>query len=189
MHVIDTAGLRDAQDEVEKLGVARSWSRIEQADAVVLLHDLTRLGDPSYASADAQILARLPPPLLAGDRLLHVYNKVDAAGSQALPPQGLPLSARTGQGLGPLRQALLRLAGWHEHAEGVFIARARHVQALRKAQVHLASAQALAALADGALDRLAEELRLAHDELGVITGAFSSEALLGEIFSRFCIGK
>jgi tRNA modification GTPase len=99
------------------------------------------------------------------------------------------LSARTGDGLVELRRMLLELAGWQHNPEGVFIARQRHVQALRQARAHLALAQAHAALSDGALDLLAEELRLAHDALGRITGAFTADDLLGEIFSRFCIGK
>jgi tRNA modification GTPase len=119
-----------------------------------------------------------------------VFNKADLAA----PPPGLPagavvLSAVSGEGLEGLRQALLQRAGWQPATEGVFIARARHVQALRSTQAHLQQAAAHAALRDGALDLLAEELRLAHQALGQITGQFSSNDLLGEIFSRFCIGK
>ncbi|HEY4069488.1 MAG TPA: tRNA uridine-5-carboxymethylaminomethyl(34) synthesis GTPase MnmE, partial [Burkholderiaceae bacterium] len=99
------------------------------------------------------------------------------------------LSARTGAGVDALRTKLLELAGWHAQPEGLFIARTRHVQALRAAREHLGVALVLAARADAALDLLAEELRLAHDALGEITGAFGADALLGEIFSRFCIGK
>ena len=88
-----------------------------------------------------------------------------------------------------LRQRLLELVGWHAQPEGLFIARTRHVQALRRAREHLAEAQVQAARADAALDLLAEELRLAHNALGEITGAFTPDDLLGEIFSRFCIGK
>jgi tRNA modification GTPase len=99
------------------------------------------------------------------------------------------VSARTGAGLDALRRALLERAGWHASPEGVFIARARHVQALRRTRDHLQRALAQAAAPDPALDLLAEDLRLAHDALGEITGAFSADDLLGEIFSRFCIGK
>ena len=101
----------------------------------------------------------------------------------------LALSAKTGDGLQALRQTLLDIAGWQAAPEGVFIARQRHVQALRTARAHLEAAQAHAALNDGALDLLAEELRLTHNALGTITGAFSADDLLGEIFTRFCIGK
>jgi len=202
LHVVDTAGLRaahEASDEVERIGMARSWEAIAQADAVVFLHDLTRLDEPAYAQADAEIAARLP----GGVPVVHVFNKVDAAGSgpdaarlqagsaplQAAGAHALSLSARTGEGLAGLRQTLLSLAGWQAAAEGVFIARQRHVQALRVARTHLMQAQEQAALRDGALDLLAEELRLTHNALGTITGAFSADDLLGEIFTRFCIGK
>ena len=186
VHVIDTAGLRDSDDEVERIGIARSWSEIESADAVLFMHDLTRLGEPAYDAGEARIERRLPGALLNTNRLLHVFNKADAA---PMTSAGLALSARTGEGLEALRRKLLELAGWHAQPEGVFIARTRHVQALRRTGEHLQRAQAQAERADAALDLLAEELRLAHDALGEITGAFTPDDLLGEIFSRFCIGK
>ncbi|HKX44333.1 MAG TPA: tRNA uridine-5-carboxymethylaminomethyl(34) synthesis GTPase MnmE [Burkholderiaceae bacterium] len=193
VHVVDTAGLRDvgdaAGDEVERIGIARSWAEIEVADAVILLHDLTRVGDRAYDAADAQIATRLPQALVDGDRLLHVYNKVDAASNEPAGADALRISAKTGAGIAALRAKLLALAGWHAQPDGVFIARARHVQALRRTRGHLARAQAHASQADAALDLFAEELRLAHDALGAITGAFTPDDLLGEIFSRFCIGK
>ncbi len=188
VHVIDTAGLRDSLDEVERIGVARSWSEIGRADAVLFMHDLTRVGEPVYDAGEAQIEARLALALLNGDRLLHVFNKSDAVPAAPLVP-GLALSARTGAGLAALRARLLELAGWHAQPEGLFIARTRHVQALRATRAHLAGAMTHAARADAALDLLAEELRLAHERLSEITGAFSSDDLLGEIFGRFCIGK
>ncbi len=187
LHVTDTAGLRaehEAGDEVERIGIGRSWQAIGQADAVLFLHDLTRRGEADYDAAEAGIAAQLP----AGVPVLHVFNKADLVGT--LPaPEGIVLSARTGVGLAELRQALLAQAGWVAAPEGLAIARARHVHALRRAREHLLQAQALAAQRDAALDLLAEELRLAHRALGEITGQFSTEDLLGEIFSRFCIGK
>ncbi|MBC8057370.1 MAG: tRNA uridine-5-carboxymethylaminomethyl(34) synthesis GTPase MnmE [Rhizobiales bacterium] len=188
VHVIDTAGLRDSADEVERIGVARSWGEIERADTVLLLHDLTRIGEAAYDADQAQIEARLSAALLESDRLLHVFNKADAAPGAAHEP-GLAISARTGAGIDSLRAQLLERAGWHTQPEGLFIARTRHVEALQDTRAHLAEALAQAARADAALDLLAEELRLAHARLSEITGAFSSDALLGEIFSRFCIGK
>jgi tRNA modification GTPase len=119
--------------------------------------------------------------------VLHVFNKADLVATA--PPAGIALSARTGLGLDTLRHVLLAQAGWVAAPEGLVIARTRHVQALRRAREHLLQGQALAAQRDGALDLLAEELRLAHRALGEITGEFSSEDLLGEIFTRFCIGK
>jgi tRNA modification GTPase len=189
LHVVDTAGLRDeTHDEVERIGIARSWSEIEGADAVIFLHDLTRLQEPAYREGEARIAERLglAQPLAEHARVLHVFNKADAADA-AVP--GLKLSARTGEGLETLRQALLQRAGWHASPEGVFIARERHLRALKRTREHLREAIAQAGVSDPALDLLAEELRLAHNALGEITGAFSADDLLGEIFSRFCIGK
>jgi tRNA modification GTPase len=188
VHVVDTAGLRDAGDEVERIGIARTWAEIDRADALLFLHDLTRMADPAYAAGEARIAGRLPPSLLRDGRLLHVHNKVDAA-PQARVEDGLIVSAKTGAGLAALRSRLLEMAGWHAQPEGVFIARTRHVQALRRTGEHVTQALALANQGDTALDLLAEELRLAHNALGEITGAFTPDDLLGEIFSRFCIGK
>ncbi len=204
LKVVDTAGLRaadEASDEVERIGMARSWEAIGQADVVLFLHDLTRLHEPAHAALDADIATRLEAAVQARVPVVHVFNKADATGmgqawekatlaEHAQPPgETVAVSALTGAGLAELRQLLLELAGWQHHAEGLFIARQRHVQALRLAGDHLALARAHAAQDDGALDLLAEELRLAHDALGSITGAFSADDLLGEIFSRFCIGK
>ena len=188
LHVVDTAGLRhdhEAADTVERIGIERSWQAIGQADAVLFLHDLSRLGEPGYDAADAAIAARLP----AGVPRLQIYNKADLTGAAKPPAGGLAMSARTGAGLDALRHALLEQAGWQAAPEGLLIARTRHVQALRHTHEHLQRAQEHAAARDAALDLLAEELRLAHRALGEITGEFSSEDLLGEIFAGFCIGK
>jgi len=188
VHVTDTAGLRrdeQAADEVERIGIGRSWDAIRSADCVLFLHDLTRAGqDPVYDATEREIEASLP----SGVNVIQVWNKADSAGVSS-NTEGLTLSARTGQGLEALRQALLRTAGWQAAPEGVFIARARHVQALQRCAQHLSLAHAHLSEATSALDLLAEELRLAHQALGEITGAFSAEDLLGEIFSKFCIGK
>jgi tRNA modification GTPase len=182
LHVIDTAGLRDeAGDEVERIGIGRSWDAIADADAVLFVHDLARRGEAGYEAAEAAIEARLP-----AERVLHVDNKADVAGAAG---RGIALSARTGAGIDALRAELLRRAGWEQRPEGVAIARERHLQALRRAREHLSLAQQHAAAHDRALDLLAEELRLAHQALAEITGEFSTEDLLGEIFGRFCIGK
>ena len=184
LHVIDTAGLRShTDDEVERIGIARTWDSIADADSVLFLHDLTRRGQSDYEAAEAQIAARLP----ATAKLLHVHTKCDLV-AQALD-DGLCLSSRSGEGLQALRQALLQRAGWHAVPEGLFIARARHVQALQRTREHLQRALALGAARSAPLELLAEELRLAHDALGEITGVFTADDLLGEIFSRFCIGK
>jgi len=187
LHVTDTAGLRlphEAADEVERIGIARSWEAIAGADVVLFLRDLSRRGEAAYDAADAEIAALLP----AATARLELWNKADAAPA-AVPAGAMALSARTGEGLDALRQALLAQAGWQPAAEGLFIARTRHVQALREARGHLEAAQAHAAVRDAALDLLAEELRLAHRALMAITGEYGTEDLLGAIFSRFCIGK
>ena len=198
LHVVDTAGIRELGelggpgDEVERIGIARSWGEIAAADALLLLHDLTRSDDAAHRAADAAIAARLPATLAADGRVLHVFNKRDAVAPDALaalPADALAVSARSGEGLAALRARLLSLAGWHAHPEGVFIARARHVDALRRTQQHLHRAIAHAERADAALDLLAEELRLAQRELGAVTGEFSADDLLGAIFASFCIGK
>ena len=199
VHVIDTAGLRgehEAADEVERIGMARSWDAITRADAVIFLHDLTRRGEAGYEAAEAMIAARLADNGgVQSTRIVHVHNKADAAAPVLGTTVGSPmpgdivLSVRTGAGLDALRQALLQRAGWQAATEGVFIARKRHLLALQRTAAHLQAARDHAAVGDTALDLFAEELRLAHDALSEITGAFSADDLLGEIFGNFCIGK
>jgi tRNA modification GTPase len=194
VHVTDTAGLRrdeQASDDVERIGIGRSWDAIRTADCVLFLHDLTRAGqDATYDAAEREIEASLPP----GVAVIHVWNKADTVELAQAPKEGraepaLRLSVRTGVGLDALRQALLHAAGWQSAPEGVFIARARHVQALQRSAAHLHAAQAHLSAPAPALDLLAEELRLAHQALGEITGVFTADDLLGEIFGKFCIGK
>ena len=187
IHMIDTAGLREASDEVERIGIERSWQAIADADAVLFLHDLSRAGDPAAQADDAAIADALARAHAAEP--LHVYNKRDLAPAHALPDDALALSAQTGAGLDALRDALLERAGAAHVPDGVFIARTRHVHALARTDDHLQLAQAHADQRDAALDLFAEELRLAHGALGEITGQFTADDLLGEIFGRFCIGK
>ncbi|MCR6478949.1 tRNA uridine-5-carboxymethylaminomethyl(34) synthesis GTPase MnmE [Variovorax sp. ZS18.2.2] len=188
LHVADTAGLRESSDEVEQIGVARAWGQIESADAVLFLHDLTRADQPDYAAADAEILRGLQGKLPASVPVLDVWNKQDAAPG-ASPSQGIALSAKTGLGIEALRDQLLAMAGWQSVPEGVYLARARHVQALGRVETHLALAASHLAAQAQLLDLLAEELRLAQNALNEITGEFGADDLLGVIFSRFCIGK
>jgi len=187
LHVSDTAGLRETEDEVERIGVARSWDAIADADVVLFLHDLSRIGQPDYEAEDKLITERLTG--VDPSRILQVFNKADVLHRQDLAPDALTLSAKTGAGLAELRQRLLQQVGWHATPEGLFIARERHVQALKRTREHLQLAREVATQQPPALDLLAEELRLSHDALGEITGAFTADDLLGEIFSRFCIGK
>ena len=197
LHVIDTAGLRDSDDEVERIGIARAWSEIEGADAVLFLHDLSRMDQPDYLAADAAVTASMQQKIPASVPVIDVWNKTDctstavadAAGSGAVNRRSVRISARTGDGLEALRRILLEVAGWQSAPEGVYIARARHVQALAQVDAHLEQAAAQLLIPSPALDLLAEELRLAQNALGAITGEFSSDDLLGVIFSSFCIGK
>ena len=188
IHVIDTAGLRLSHDAIEAIGIERAWAEIEAADAVLFLHDLTRADQPDYQAADAGIAAELAQKLPSRVPVIDVWNKLDSMPQAALPAM-LTLSAKTGAGLDTLRHKLLDVAGWQTSPEGVFIARARHVHALQRVEVHVhAAVEHLAAQAQ-LLDLLAEELRLAQNALNDITGAFSADDLLGVIFSSFCIGK
>lgn len=182
LHIIDTAGLRETEDEVERIGISRTWKEIESADVIVHLLDAR----DGFTPDDAAIEARLPP----GVERLMVLNKADLAGLAAareVGPTGikLTLSARTGEGVDLLRRELLRVAGWQGTGEDVFLARERHLQALAQTADHLERARTQMS----ALELLAEELRLAQEALAAITGEFSSDDLLGAIFSRFCIGK
>ncbi|MFN4004157.1 MAG: tRNA uridine-5-carboxymethylaminomethyl(34) synthesis GTPase MnmE [Hylemonella sp.] len=186
VHVIDTAGLRDSSDEVERIGIARAWAEIEAADAVLFLHDLTRRDEPAYQAADAAIAAALAERLGRRVPVIDVWNKVDLVPA---PAEGLGLSAKTGAGLQALRARLLELVGWQATPQGLYIARERHVQALHRVQMHLEQARQQLAQQAQALDLLAEDLRLAQLALDEITGEFSNDELLGLIFSRFCIGK
>jgi len=182
LHIIDTAGLRETDDVVEKIGIERAWAEIQRADVVLQLVD-ARGGE---TPADHAIAVRLPA---AVERIV-VENKCDLAGQLAARfIEGnrvhLRLSAKSGEGIGLLHDELLRVAGWSGHGEDVVLARERHLEALGLA----AEKSALAARRLGQIELCAEELRLAQEALSRITGEFTADDLLGEIFSRFCIGK
>jgi tRNA modification GTPase len=203
LHVIDTAGLRDSSDEIEQMGVARAWGEIDTADVVLFLHDLTRsqptAGQPDagdaqtpYQRADADIAQSLAQRLPPAVPVIDVWNKRDAvlaAHGLATGDKQVFLSAKTGDGIDDLRRKLLALAGWNAVPEGVYMARERHVQALQRVAHHVGEALSQVAAPAPLLDLVAEELRLAQNALGEITGAFGADDLLGVIFSRFCIGK
>jgi len=180
IHLIDTAGLRDTDDPVERIGVERTWRAIESAGAAVVIESAT-----DSLPADESLLARFP----CGQPRVRVVNKIDlvAGGFQrrATDETVLPTSAKTGEGIEALRGWLLAAAGWKPQAEAVFVARERHLRALEEARLHLIQARE----ASQVLDLMAEELRLAHRALGRITGEVSADDLLGRIFASFCIGK
>jgi tRNA modification GTPase len=179
LHVIDTAGLRDSRDEVEKIGISKTWEAISQADMVVWVSDATR---PETRAPDPNLAARLP----LGVVQLQAVNKIDL---KKPPPAQIGerevlLSCKTGAGIEQLQLAILDAMGWYS-GEGVFMARARHLLALHTAARHLE----LACVRGGELELFAEELKLAQSALASITGEFTADDLLGKIFSQFCIGK
>jgi tRNA modification GTPase len=183
VHLIDTAGLRESGDEVERIGVARTWEAIAKAGAVMLVTDAAQ----EEREEEARILRRMPPGL----PLARVTNKIDLAGlAPGREARGtevrIRLSARTGEGVAALRAWLLEVAGWRPSSEGVFLARERHLVALREAGGRLESAAGENAQV---FELFAEDLRLAQNSLGSITGEVTPDELLGQIFSRFCIGK
>jgi tRNA modification GTPase len=182
VHVIDTAGLRESAEPVEKIGIERAWREIGQADVALLVVDVTR----GIADADHTILAKLPEKV----KKIFIFNKIDLSGD---PPSERELdgrleirvSAKSGAGMEMLRASILQAVGWRPAEEAQFMARERHLRALQQADAALARAASQAK----AVELFAEELRLAQQSLGEITGQFSADDLLGEIFSRFCIGK
>jgi tRNA modification GTPase len=183
---IDTAGLRESADPVERIGVERTWAMIARADLALIVTDARDSGD----DADAAIVARLPPSL----RRIAVRNKIDLAGigpkrSALGSAEEVWLSAKTGAGVELLRDAMLAAAGVHEDMEGTFLARERHLHAMRLAGTHLDDAARHLQTSPPPLELFAEELRGAQQSLSVITGDVSADDLLGVIFSRFCIGK
>ena len=195
LHIIDTAGVRQTEDEVERLGIERTLTEVSRADVVLHLVDASAKAQ----RADQEVLNAVEPRLTRGVALLTVCNKIDLSGD-APGPHGdrsdtVYVSALTGAGMEALRTALLHLAGWRDEgsAQTAILARERHLTALQQAQSHLQVASEVSCAARGfgnaQLELFAEELRLAAQALGSITGEVSADDLLGRIFSRFCIGK
>ena len=191
MHIIDTAGLRETSDLVEVKGIERSWEAIRAADLVIFLQDpssVDAIDNADVLELRAQILKALPPKC----PVLEVNNKSDLLGEVVLsqgqnPP--LLISAKTGEGVEALKQKILESVGWGGSQEGAIVARRRHLDCLDRAATHLDKSQQFAADGNISLELFAEELRLAQDQLGQITGKLLPDDLLGKIFSQFCIGK
>ncbi|MBA5639809.1 tRNA uridine-5-carboxymethylaminomethyl(34) synthesis GTPase MnmE [Duganella sp. LX20W] len=189
LNIIDTAGIRsteEAVDLVERIGIERTWAEVGKADVILHLLD----ADHGPSRADEAIVAAFP----SGVPVLRVWNKIDLSGHKPGidardDATHVYLSAHEHTGIDLLRAELLRIAGWQQTGESLYLARERHLIALKNAGTHLARAGEHAAQDDQSLDLFAEELRLAQAQLSSITGAFSSDDLLGVIFSRFCIGK
>ena len=189
LHIIDTAGLRDATDEVERIGISRAWTEIEQADRIILMLDSSDPESADLSKVRSEFLAKLPTTL----PVTIVRNKIDLNGEQASESeedgyQMISLSAQTHDGIQLLREHLKQAMGFQTSMEGGFLARRRHLDALEKASKHLQIG--LVQLTEfHAGELLAEELRLVQTYLSEITGEFTSDDLLGNIFSSFCIGK
>lgn len=189
LHVIDTAGLRDTPDAVEKIGVARAWAEIERADRVLLLVDASTTEATDPMAIWPEFVARLPDQ----QRLTLVRNKIDTSAEQpgidlSTTPPTLRLSAKTGRGVDNLKTHLKDIMGFSANTEGRFSARRRHLDALDRA-MHALETGRVQLEGNGAGELLAEDLRDAQQALGEITGEFSADDLLGEIFGSFCIGK
>jgi len=186
LHIIDTAGLRESDDPVERIGIERTWTAIARADLALIVTDAR----DAVREGGSAIAGRLPDSL----RRIVVRNKIDLADiaparSDAGGSDEVWLSARTGAGIDLLREAMLSAADAHEDMEGTFLARERHLQAIRTATENLAAAAEHLAATPPALELFAEELRGAQQSMSTITGEFGADELLGVIFSRFCIGK
>ncbi len=191
LNIIDTAGLRETDDEVEKIGIERTWAAIERAD--VVLHLVDAQVDAEAQARDAHVLTQLHARLNEQVPFLTLHNKVDLLDATHANPaessNDLHISAKTGAGLAQLRARLLDIVGFQTTQSDSFIARERHLTALRATDEHLQTAYAHALTQNQKLDLFAEELRLAQEQLNAITGEFTSDDLLGVIFSSFCIGK
>ncbi len=187
LNIIDTAGLRETEDVVEKIGIERTWAAVERADVVLHLVDVRQDDEHS----DDELLSQLRARVGSDVPFLTLHNKLDLAteAPAALTHNSLAISAKTGAGLAELRARLLHIVGFETTQTDAFIARERHLTALRAADEHLQMAYAHALTQDQKLDLFAEELRLAQEQLNTITGEFTSDDLLGVIFSSFCIGK
>ncbi|QWE28726.1 tRNA uridine-5-carboxymethylaminomethyl(34) synthesis GTPase MnmE [Polynucleobacter sp. AM-7D1] len=191
MHIIDTAGLRETSDLVEAKGIERSWEAIQAADLVIFLQDpnsINAIDSAAVLDLKAQILKALPPKC----PVLEVINKSDLLANEASHQSESPsllISAKTGDGVETLKQKILESVGWGGSQEGAIVARRRHLDCLDRAATHLDKSQQFAADGNISLELFAEELRLAQDQLGHITGKLLPDDLLGKIFSQFCIGK
>ena len=183
MHIIDTAGLRETSDIVEAKGIERSWEAIRMADLVIFLTDLTSGEDGLKERILEEIPSKCP--------VLEVINKADLMAQPETKPSGaaMMISAKTGEGVEALKQKVLQIVGWNGSQEGAIVARRRHLDCLERASEHIARSEEFAANGNNSLELFAEELFLAQNHLGQITGKLLPDDLLGKIFSQFCIGK
>jgi tRNA modification GTPase len=185
IHIIDTAGLRQTKDEVEAIGIERTWASIRTADLLLYIEA------PDAQTADEALYAQVVAALPAGCTSLRLVNKADLLGAanSATEPETLFISAKTGAGIPDLKKVILSRIGWRAGQEDVLISRQRHIDCLMHAEAALDKAGLYALQGNRTLDLFAEELRLAQEHLGQITGRLLPDDLLGKIFSQFCIGK
>jgi tRNA modification GTPase len=185
IHIIDTAGLRQTSDEVEAIGIERTWASIRTADLLLYIEA------PDAQTADEVLYTDVVAALPAGCTSLRLINKADLphAANSVTGPEALFISAKTGAGIPELKNAILTRVGWHAGQEDVLISRQRHIDCLLHAEAALNKAGLYALQGNRALELFAEELRLTQEHLGQITGRLLPDDLLGKIFSQFCIGK
>jgi tRNA modification GTPase len=182
IHIVDTAGLRKTSDEVEAIGIERTWASIRTADLLLYIEA------PDAQTADDALYAEV---VAVGCPSLRLVNKADLLSgvNSATEPETLFISAKTGAGIPELKNAILSRVGWQAGQEDVLISRQRHIDCLKHAEAALNKASRYALQGNRALELFAEELRLAQEHLGQITGRLLPDDLLGKIFSQFCIGK
>ena len=183
-HIIDTAGLRDAQDEVEKIGIERSWESIQEADLILFIRDALRPDDQASDALYEKIVTHSNKKI----PILQIWNKIDQ-NDNFKAADGFLISAKSGIGLDALKEEILKSIGWQANKEDVVFARQRHIDALQRASEHLDIAGQHLRMGNQSLDLAAEEFRLSQEALGEITGKLLPDDLLGKIFSSFCIGK
>jgi len=187
IQIIDTAGLRDTLDTVEKIGVERSWEAIKESDLIILVKDATQQNNDTSDKLEREIQEQINN-FDNSIPIIEVWNKIDLY-NQSENLSGIKISAKLGTGIEELKEAILNQLGWSDQVENTFIARTRHIEAIKKAQFHLEESGKYLSRGNSALELFAEELRLTQENLGEITGKLLADDLLGKIFGSFCIGK
>jgi tRNA modification GTPase len=187
IQIIDTAGLRDTLDTVEKIGVERSWEAIKESDLIILVKDATQQNNDTSDKLEREIQEQINN-FDNSIPIIEVWNKIDLY-NQSENLSGIKISAKLGTGIEELKEAILNQLGWSDQVENTFIARTRHIEAIKKAQFHLEESGKYLSRGNSALELFSEELRLTQENLGEITGKLLADDLLGKIFGSFCIGK